>query len=102
MSYISRHRIGLSGILDAATDVVSDPCLDQVATLATTMNSLQQTAPTPGQPTPPPVPGIGLCSLVQPLQLVVWVEQNPMLAMAAGLGAVGLLIAIGYSIAKKE
>lgn len=96
MSYTTRKYQGLGGILDAASAVTSDPCLNQVSDLANQLSALQQT---PGASTP--TPGVGLCKLVQPLQVVVWAETNPMLAMAAAAGAVGLLIAIGYGLAKR-
>lgn len=85
MSYLPRHTGlgGLSDIASAASAVVGDPCLSQVATLVLRLHAAQQPALpplTPGGPRPappPPAKGIGLCSAVKPLQAVAWVSERP-------------------------
>jgi hypothetical protein len=88
---------GIGDIVSAAANVATDPCLGQVADLALQLHSLEQ--PGAAAPGSPGVPGIGLCSAVMPLQVVVWVRQNPWSAVAVSIALIGGLIGIGYNLA---
>ncbi len=107
MGYLT-HRNSLGGITDAvnaAVRVVEDPCLSQVAQLVLKLHELEQrpspfkppTGP-PGPPPPPspPVRGIGLCTAVTPLKVVVYVKTRPWVLPLALLGVVGGLVGVGY------
>jgi len=87
----------IGDIVSAAANVATDPCLGQVADLALQLHAAEQ----PGTPVPGSAgtPGIGLCSAVTPLQVVVWVRQNPWSAVAVSIAVIGGLIGIGYNLA---
>lgn len=87
----------ITSVLSAAQNVVSDPCLGQVADLALQLHTAEQ--PGTAAPGSPGTPGIGLCSAVMPLQVLVWVRQNPWSAVAASIIVIGGLMGIGYNMA---
>jgi hypothetical protein len=88
----------ITGAVDAAGAgalILADPALPQIAGLIGQLHTAQQV---PGQPE---TPGIGLGSLVLPLQLYVQYQQNPVVVGALALGLViGLPMALGYYLAK--
>jgi len=113
MSYRkSRYQIGLGGtagdVLSAATNVVTDPCLGQVAKLVLDLHYAQAGSPTPTKPgtpisglgalTVPPPAGIGLCKAVQPLTIAVWVARRPWVVPVGGIALVVGLVGLGYAI----
>src|SRR5690606_1953533 len=67
MPYIHHHQPmgGIADVLSATNAIVTDPCLDRVATLVLRLHAAEQRAQAParpGQPPPPPKPptkGIG-------------------------------------------
>lgn len=100
----------LSGVVDvalAAKSVVEDPCLYDVTSLLLRLNQLEQAKPattSTGTPAPPAptVKGIGLCKAVKPLRAVVYIRENPMIGIAAAVGVVGGLVAIGYLVGSSK
>jgi len=109
MAYIG-NQMALGGVTDvaqAAVRVVEDPCLWEVAQLVLKLHELEQspgvfTPPKPGTPPgppPPPVKGIGLCTAVTPLKVVVYAKSRPWLLPLALVGIVGGLVGVGYLLA---
>ena len=88
----------ITSVINAAKDVVQDPCLSEVAELVSRLHDLEPPS-TPGVPSAPPQPGIGLCKAVRPLQLVVYVKERPWVLPVAAFTVVGTLIGIGMLLA---
>jgi hypothetical protein len=110
MGYMT-NRQALGGITDVATAalrVVEDPCLYQVTDLVLKLHELEQRPsifkppstrpPGPPPPPPPPVKGIGLCTAVTPLKIVVYVKSRPWILPLALAAVVGGLVGTGYLI----
>lgn len=100
MGYTNRTGtpLALSGITDvalAAKSVIDDPCLYDVAGLLLRLNQLEQKPTAPGVPAPT-MKGIGLCKAVKPLKAVIYVREHPYAGIAAAVGVVGGLFALGY------
>lgn len=108
MSYIPRPpALGnvIGDVLGAASNVVQDPCLGQVAGMVLQLHDLDQQSLNPFAPrvpTQPPSAGIGLCSAVTPLSYVIWIKSNPAVAAAGILGVVALLVGVGYSLGRNR
>lgn len=105
MSYTLRNGSpsALSGITDvalAASSVVSDPCLYDVAGLLLRLNQLEQKPVVAPGTAPPAVKGIGLCKAVPVLKAVVYVRERKWLLPVAVVGIVGGLFAAGYLTGK--
>ena len=103
MAYMrnQRGRLGLGGIGDvatAATHVIEDPCLFQVAALTDELGTAVK-ALVPGS-SGPSGPGIGLCNAVKPLQLAVYVAQRPWIVPVGAVAIIGGLLGIGYLIGR--
>ena len=94
----------------AIVRVVEDPCLFEVAQYVLKLHELEQRPsifkpkpPGPIGPPPPPAPpvkGIGLCTAVTPLKIVVYVKSRPWILPLAGAAIVGGLVGIGYLLGK--
>lgn len=97
---------GVAGdILSTVKDVVVDPCLYPVAKMTLHLHEvISKPAPVlpglPPPPTKPPVPGIGLCHVVKPLQFVTYVAERPWVVPLGISLFVGSLIGIGYMIGR--
>ena len=115
MSYAKTYRNGLGGtagdVISAATNVVMDPCLGQVAKLVLDLHYAAAGSPSPPvtsggapapagapRPTVPPPVGIGLCSAVKPLTLAVWVARHQWVVPVAGVGIIAALVGVGYML----
>lgn len=96
---------GLGSFLDsvggAAANIVTDPCLSDVSNL---INSLHTggSAPSDGTASGDGSPGIGLCSAVGPLTVIVWASQNKALAVLGLMGFLGLFVGMGYKLGKRS
>ena len=105
MSYLARQPLGgVEAVLSAAkaaTAVVADPCLGTVANLVLKLQSMEKKAPRPPGVPAPLIPGIGLCSAVDPLKKVIWVKERPWFLPVAGVAVVGGLIGVGYLLGRK-
>lgn len=104
MSYLPRHQPleGVTDVATAVTKVAQDPCLFKVTEMVLLLNALEQPKVKPGGPPPPPVPGIGLCSAVKPLSMVLYVKQRPWILPVAGIAVVGALVGLGYLLGGKR
>lgn len=109
MSYHLKHRrpgpLGnvVTDVLSAGSQVIQDPCLPQVAQQVLRLHELDQQPLNPFAPKPPPSPptvGIGLCSAVKPLQLVVYAKERPWLVPVAIGGVMAILVGVGYMLGK--
>jgi len=105
--YLTRQRRhqplgGITDVLSAATKVVQDPCLGEVASLVLRLHELEQRPVMPGAPAKPAVPvqGIGLCGAVKPLRAVVYVRARPWLVPLGAIAIIGGLVGIGYVLGK--
>lgn len=90
-----------SDTTDAIQYIVMDPGLPLVISRIRTLHDLEQGSSTPGQPSPPEKPGIGLQRLVKPLDYYIYYRRNPWVLPAAVVGVVGGLVAIGYLLGAK-
>lgn len=88
-----------SDIAQAAINVVSDPCLGDIAGLLNRLHALESDPNAPSTPVTPSL-GIGLCKVVTPLKTVVYLRENPILGVAAVVGFLGVFVGIGYKIGK--
>jgi hypothetical protein len=85
---------GVGDVASAALNVVSDPCLIEVATLVNRLH-ISDSGPTGASG-----PGIGLCSAVKPLRAVAYVSERPWI-IPLGIGSVmALLVGVGYMLGK--
>lgn len=114
-TYTHPHGLGLDfgeiirrggSAISAASKVVQDPALPEITCHVLRLNKMAEGKP-PGLPCPRPSytgkgGGIGLALAVVPLRAVVWARENPVLAGAAGLAAVGALVGLGYYWGKKQ
>lgn len=104
MSYLERKHSELGGISDvtsAASKIIEDPCLVDVAKLVLQLNQMEQAAPSKGAQPSSPVKGIGLCSAVKPLNTIIALRKNKWILPAIG-GAVFLgLFFAGYAAGKR-
>ncbi len=104
MGYKFTYPLGLSGgvtdIVSAASNVVADPCLFQVAQLLEEIHQAEQATPVvpqlAGLGDSSGVPGIGLCRAVPVLQAYVFVRKNPIVGIGLVAGVVGGLVALGW------
>lgn len=85
---------------DAIQYIALDPALPLVISRIRTLHDLEQSPSTPGQPSPPEKPGIGLQRLVQPLDYYIYYRRNPWVLPVGAACVIGGLIAIGYLLAK--
>ena len=104
MSYRYSHTglgIDFGGVVSAASNVVSDPCLHKVTSQVMALRDLEkrparQTSSTTPRPPSKPSPGIGLCSAVKPLSAVLYIRRNPWFLPVVGVAAVGGIFALGW------
>ncbi len=101
MQQLSDFFSTLTTVGEAATNIVSDPCLLQVAQLVNQLHT--GGAPSAdGTPSGDGQPGIGLCSAVAPLEAVVWVSQNKWVFAVGALAVVGLFVGVGYKLGRRS
>lgn len=105
MSYIVT-----SGVMDtlgksfsAASKVIEDPYLPEVADLVLELHALEQPKAKPGKPPSAPVKGVGLSRVVKPLRFYVGLRRKGSWVVPAILaGTVGLIFATGYLTGRKK
>lgn len=91
----------LATVGDAATNIVSDPCLLQVSQLVNSLHTGGE-APSDGTASGDGQPGIGLCSAVTPLTFVVWASQHKLIVGLGAAAFLGLFVGVGYKLGKRS
>lgn len=109
MPYVNHQPMsGITDVLSATNAIVTDPCLDRVATLVLRLHAAEQRGQAPARPGQPPAPpkpptkGIGLCSAVKPLEAVVWVRERPWVVPVGAAAVVVGLFALGYASGRRR
>lgn len=87
--------------IQGALNVVTDPCLGDVARLLHRLHELEQK---PGEiPTPvEATPGIGLCKAVGPIKAVIFLREKPLVGAALIAGFLGIFVGIGYKYGRRK
>lgn len=112
MSYRNSHTglgIDIGGVLTAASNVMTDPCLHKVTSQVMALRELEKrparrrpSAPTTTRRPSKPAPGIGLCSAVKPLGYILYIRQNPWFLPVVGTAAVGGIFMLGWMLGRSK
>lgn len=107
-------------LIKAGTNILEDPALPRVTQLILKLNEIEQRkpapkpvpkpAPKPGQkpapkptaPAKPKVPGIGLSTVVKPLEFYVYTQENSWVIPVAVLGLLAVPFLLGYKVARRR
>lgn len=89
-------------VASAVRDVGQDPCLIPIVRGASHLYDIigSSGSGVPSAPSGPSAPGIGLCSLVRPLQIATYIAERPWVVPAGVLLVVGSLVGIGIIIGR--
>jgi len=82
-------------------NVVADPCLPTVGGLLFELHKLESDPNAPSEPVTASL-GIGLCKIVKPLQGVVYLRKNPIVAVAGIAAFLGIFVGIGYKMGNRR
>lgn len=94
--------------VQAASKVVADPALPEVTCHVLRLNRVTEGL-NPGAPcvkkkysVAEKKQGIGLHLATQPLRIAVWAKQHPSVAIGVGLGLVGVIWGVGYTMGRRR
>lgn len=95
-------QASVTDVAQAALNVVVDPCLPDVAIAINRLSAAE--ANTPGLPSTPTQAklGIGLCKALPLINGVVYLRENPIVAVAGLAGFLGIFVYAGYKIGIKR
>lgn len=85
-------------ILKTAGTVLNDPALPQVVGMVAELHSMEP----PSKPGGAPGPGIGLNTIVKPLQAFVFYRKNTWVLPVAVAGLIGLPFFLGYTFGRSR